>query len=421
MNPQTVGLLLNLCFFASGVFTLYGLYFAIVALFGFKKNKNAPKATPTTRFAVLIAARNEEGVIGNLVDSLQRQNYPKELYDIIVAPNNCTDKTEQVARQHGAQIFNPEGTITSKGQVLEQIIQTLLQNKTHDAICVFDADNLVHPDFLAEMNNTKQAGSAAAQGFRDSKNPVDTAVSTSYSICYWMVNRFYNSGRNALGLSGLINGSGFMVSMDLLSQLGGWNTCTMTEDYEFTAQCVLVGKKIDYVPSAIIYDEQPLTFTQSWKQRRRWSTGSLEGMELYLTELIKHAFVTKSWVPMDLALTFVTPLVQLISLVLGVVTAFLGAYGIARLQLLPISEYAIMAALCGVAMFTACTLLAAFVVWLNRGFAMRGASKGILYFAFFLISWLPISILSIFKRQKNWDSISHTCSVKIDTMENNTV
>ena len=109
----------------------------------------------------------------------------------------------------------------------------------YDAMCVFDADNLVHPDFLARMNDAVCAGHVAVQGFRDSKNPEQSAISGCYSICYWMLNRFYNSARSALGLSALVNGSGFTATAGLLRELGGWNTVTMTEDYEFSAQCAL--------------------------------------------------------------------------------------------------------------------------------------------------------------------------------------
>ena len=78
-----------------------------------------------------------------------------------------------------------------------------------------------------------------------------------------------------------MNGSGFAVTTALLRRLGGWHTVTMTEDYEFSAQCAMLGERVHFVPEALIYDEQPLTFRQSWKQRRRWTTGSLQGLQNY--------------------------------------------------------------------------------------------------------------------------------------------
>lgn len=416
MPSHLLTIMLNVLMIAGGLFTLYGVYFVVIALLGLKKPEEYPQAVKKAKIAVLIAARNEEAVIGHLVDSLKQQNYPDDKYEIFVAPNNCTDKTREVAQEHGATIFVPEDPIHSKGEVLSQLIDVLLEENRFDAICVFDADNLVHPEFLNKMNNALQTGVKVAQGFRDSKNPGVSPISTSYSVCYWMLNRFYNGGRQALGLSGLVNGSGFMVSMELLKRLGGWKTRTMTEDYEFSAQCVLAGERVQYVPGAVIYDEQPLTFVQSWKQRRRWSTGSVQGMELYLLALVNYSIKNRKWISMDMAMTFVMPVIQLVSLVVGIITMGLGFYRIYEFNIIPLTQLLWGVAFVLVAGFFVCALLAAFVVRLNLGSKMKGTLKGILYFAFFLLSWMPISIISIFKRQKTWDQVAHTCSTSIQEL-----
>ena len=39
----------------------------------------------------------------------------------------------------------------------------------------------------------------------------------------------------------MITGTGFMISSELLEKLGGWNSATISEDLELTAQCVLAG------------------------------------------------------------------------------------------------------------------------------------------------------------------------------------
>lgn len=392
--------------------TLYGAYFLFMGLLGFIRPKQLESKEGKARFALLIAARNEEAVIGHLVDSLQRQNYPRELYDIIVAPNNCTDDTAQVATAHGAQIFLPQGPITSKGQVLQQMCSQLMQEDTYQAICVFDADNLVHSDFLQHMNQALLNGAQAAQGFRDSKNPTDSAVSTCYSIGYWMLNQFYNQGRQWLGRSALINGSGFMVSLPLLRQLGGWHTCTMTEDYEFTAQCVLAGHRVHYVPRARIYDEQPLNFWQSWRQRRRWSTGSVQSMYLYLRPLLQKAWRDRDGVSLDLALSFATPGTQLASLALSGLS--LGMFF--RLMwhgVVLIPAWPLLAAGAALAAIGLCCLVAALVVYLHHQNRFDKMGRGILFFWIFLLSCMPIALLGFFKPQKSWDAIAHTRAMGI--------
>lgn len=298
--------------------SLYGLYFVGVALLGFGAGTSFSNAPPTVRFAVIIPARNEEKVIGHLVDSLRKQKYPQGLVDIIVVPNHCTDRTAQAALVHGARIYLPQTTPHTKGDVLGEAINALLTAARHDAICVFDADNLVHPDFLQHMNDAYHQGVCVATSTRDSKNPTGSPTALGSSMVYWLLSRFYNKCREKLGLSCLVTGSGFMVTMAHLQRQGGWHTQTLTEDYEFSAQCVLAGIRVRYVAQAIVYDEQPIAFRQSWRQRRRWTTGYLQGMRCYLGRLLACGLRGKSKACLDMAMTFVQPVMMTVSLIAAV-------------------------------------------------------------------------------------------------------
>ncbi len=399
---------------------LYSAYFAVVALFGLRRSKNAPAhAVPQKRFALVVAARNEAAVIGNLIDSLYKMEYPRELYEVIVAPNNCTDDTEAIAARHGARIFHPTGAIHSKGDVLRQVVDKLVLREDFDAMCVFDADNLAHAHFLSHMNDALCAGAEAAQGFRDSKNPEQSAISGCYSICYWMLNRFYNSARSALKLSALVNGSGFAVSTRLLQRLGGWHTVTMTEDYEFSAQCAMLGERVHFVPEAVIYDEQPLTFAQSWKQRRRWTTGSLQGLQQYGHGLFASFILHGSVVCLDMYLTFLVPLVQLLGTLLGLLSLALilsgGGIllgGVVLHGMLPVFLLVIfgcLASMIGSAAF------AAFTVALKNK-SLAGMTKGICSYWLFLASQMLLTLLSFVKKQKKWEPIDHSSAKRIEDM-----
>ncbi len=394
---------------------IYALYFGAIALVGlFRRTKAIPAAAPQKKFACVIAARNEALVIGNLVDSLYAQNYPADLFEVIVAPNNCTDETEAIARQHGARIFLAQGTIRSKGEVLTQIVDDVLLRENFDAMCVFDADNLVDQNFLQRMNDALCNGAQAAQGFRDSKNPEQSAISGCYSICYWMLNRFYNGARATLGLSSLVNGSGFAVTTDLLRKLGGWHTCTMTEDYEFSAQCAIAGGRVDFVPDAVIYDEQPLTFVQSWRQRRRWTTGSLQGLQTYGSTLFREMILRRSIVCLDMYLTFLTPFVQLAGAVLGLVGTILLLMG-KGFVIGSIFFNGVVAALIltlgGMLLSCLGTAAAATVTVLLKKETLHGMGWGIAAFWMFALSHMVLTLLSFVKQENVWRPIAHT-SVK---------
>jgi len=105
-------------------------------------------------FLVLIVARNEALVIGNLIDSLVKQNYPRELYDILVVPNNCSDNTALVSFEHGARILECSERIPIKRWKHSSFaIRNVPSDLIFDAYINFDADNVVHPDFLLQMNH----------------------------------------------------------------------------------------------------------------------------------------------------------------------------------------------------------------------------------------------------------------------------
>lgn len=252
----------------------FSLYFFIVALFCLKRMKRFEAVEAKTRFVCLIAARNEETVIGQLVESLQKQNYPRELYDIYVIPNNCTDGTADAAAAAGAHLFRCLDPVRCKGDALHQAVAWLLP-QGYDAFCVFDADNEANPNFLAEMNRAlASARSAKSRIF--AKNPRQSWVCACYETFFCNANLFLNRARSSIGLSARVIGTGFAVRRDLMEELGGWNTESLTEDAEFYAQLAARGEKTAFVPGAVTYDEEPLSFQESLIQRRRWMSGIME-------------------------------------------------------------------------------------------------------------------------------------------------
>ena len=102
----------------------------------------------------IIPAHNEEAVVANLVESLKHQDYPKELYDIYVIADNCTDKTAEVARKAGAIVYERfDETKKTKGFALNWFLgQKIEEDADYDAFCIFDADNIEDLNFLKNMN-----------------------------------------------------------------------------------------------------------------------------------------------------------------------------------------------------------------------------------------------------------------------------
>lgn len=258
---------------------LHSLYFLVTGLFAFFRSKiKVTETKPKTKFAILIAARNEARVIGNLVESLNKQDYPDKFYDVYTCVNNCTDNTLEVAKKAKSKIIDVKKKVKSKGEVLLYAFDEL-KNKDYDAYIVFDADNVVDSKFLSIMDNYYQSGYKFVQGRKDSSNIEANWISASYSLFYYMQNIFYNRARTRANMSATINGTGFMADKKFLEEK--FKPVTITEDIELSLICVLNDKKVVYADEAITYDEQPLEFKTSWKQRARWSFGIMQCAKNY--------------------------------------------------------------------------------------------------------------------------------------------
>ncbi|MCR4581249.1 MAG: glycosyltransferase family 2 protein, partial [Bacilli bacterium] len=292
----------------------YILYFGLTGLFAFKKSKTRiKKFSDKTKFAILIAARNEANVVGNLVKSLVNQKYDSNLYDVYVLPNNCSDNTADAAREAGAKVLDVTVPVKCKGDVLKFAFAQL-EKKDYDAYMVFDADNVVHPDFLHHMNNIYQSGYVCAQGRKDSKNMYDNWVSCSYSLFYSIQNLFFNKARTNVRMSATINGTGFMISKKFIDEVG-FNPTTVTEDIELSIWCILNDVPVIYTDDAITYDEQPTGFGDSIKQRTRWSVGIIQCCKKYNKALFKKAIKDRDKSAMDKVLFNIAPYTQIISLI----------------------------------------------------------------------------------------------------------
>ena len=274
------------------LFTLLYLYqgFYLVVGLLLRRHKDRHEPSRLHRFAVVVSARNEEQVIGELLDSLRKQNYPQELLDLYVVADNCTDDTAGAARKAGAFVYERRDPIhKGKGYAMDYLFRQLKEEgkDCYDGYFVFDADNLVDPNFVREMNRTFDKGYDAVTCYRNSKNFGDNWISAGYSIWFLREARFLNFPRTLLGTNCHVSGTGFLVSAKVIEENGGWPFHLLTEDIQFSVDCAIRGKRIGYCDSAVIYDEQPATFRQSWDQRLRWSKGFYQVDREYTVPLLK--------------------------------------------------------------------------------------------------------------------------------------
>ena len=211
----------NFCMFL--IFTMMYSY-QIVYMFVAFRAKRKPKKTSGNfqhhRYAVIIAARNEEVVIGQLIKTIKSQNYPKKLVDVFVIADNCTDQTAIVARKAGAIVrerFNKEEV--GKGYALNymiKIIEREYASRKYAGYFVFDADNLLDENYIAEMNKVYNQGYRVVTSYRNSKNFDHNWISSGYALWFLHEAEYLNLPRMTLGTSYAISGTGFLVDANLI-------------------------------------------------------------------------------------------------------------------------------------------------------------------------------------------------------------
>jgi len=398
------------------------MYYLIISLFGIYRKKNNKNIGDKTKFALIVAAHNEELVIGNIIESLKMMDYDKKLYDIFVIADNCTDKTAEIARKKGAIVRERfDKKRRGKGYALEWMFNIIFKmEKKYDAIAVFDADNLVHKNFLKEMNKKMCKGYKVVQGYLDSKNPEDTWVTGSYSIAFWSCNRMFQLARYNLGLSSQLGGTGFCIDTDILKELG-WGATCLTEDLEFSCKIILNGYKVGWAHDAIIYDEKPLTLAQSWRQRKRWMQGFADVSSRYFFKLMKKAIKSFNFTAFDCALYSIQPFVAILLGLSAIISLFQYVIKATNIvnnfnNIVYSIDFNLITIL--IILFSLFQILyTPLILILEKKFTFKVLLYYIVY-PIYAITWFPISIQGIMdKNNKEWSHTIHTRSMNIDELE----
>lgn len=399
------------------VFYAYQAFYLIVALFRKPVRHTAGKEH---KYAAVIAARNESAVIRYLIDSIRGQDYPEDKLAVFVVADNCTDDTAQVARDAGAIVYERFDTEhVGKGYALDYIFRKIEEDHGHEgyeAYMVFDADNLLAPGFVRAMNNEYDAGYKVLTSYRNTKNYGSNWISAGYSLWYLRESVYLNNSRMILGTSCAISGTGFLVDAELIHSQGGWIHHLLTEDIEFSTDCILHDIKIGYCADAMVYDEQPVTFEQSWKQRLRWSKGFYQVFGHYSWGLLKNLCAKRRFACYDMLMTLAPAVfVTLGSLLFNGGVAAWALYDPRSMrEVLPAALQAMGAAVMnGYLTLFVVGALTTYTEW--KKFSCSTLKKIVYMFTFpiFIFTYIPISVVALFKKVK-WAPIKHQVACSVD-------
>lgn len=396
----------------SVIFTLCYAYQFFYIFVGLLKKPKKFSAKKQHRFAVVVSARNESSVIGNLISSIRNQNYPQELVDIFIIADNCTDNTAEIARSAGAIVyerFNKEQV--GKGYALDwmfNIIESEYADRNYEGYIIFDADNVLDPNYIAEMNKVFDNGYRIITSYRNSKNYDTNWITAGYSLWFLREAKYLNNARMQLGTSCAISGTGFLVSADVIRENNGWIHHLLTEDIEFTTDSIIHGEKIGYCADAILYDEQPTKFSQSYTQRLRWAKGFYQVFRNYGAKLVKGVF-KGSFSCFDMLMTIMPAmLLTLISIAINIIAIPIGIINHSN-ELMTLISILVKT----VANFYGMFFLLGLITTITEADQIHCSKpKRVLYlftFPLFMLTYVPIAIVALF-RKIEWKPINHSVS-----------
>ena len=403
------------------LFTLCYAYQFFYLFVGLLKGEQKFKAVREHKFAAVISARNERDVIGQLISSIKSQNYPKDKLDVCVIADNCTDDTAQVAREAGAIVYERFNKVqVGKGYALDwlfKIIDRDHKDAGYEGYMIFDADNILDVNYVSEMNKVFDNGYDILTSYRNSKNFDSNWISAAYSLWFLREARYLNNSRMQLGTSCAISGTGFLVGANVIEGNGGWIHHLLTEDIEFTCDSVSKGMKIGYASKAVLYDEQPTKFSQSYTQRLRWAKGFYQVFANYGGKLLK-GVLKGSFSCLDMFMTVMPAMLLTLLSVLINVVAIPVAIATDAPETAILVQALIQTLVNFYGLFFILGLLTAITEWDQIHCVWYKKVLYLFTFPVFMLSYVPIAIIALFKKVE-WKPIKHSVVRTLDEVRSN--
>ncbi len=228
------------------------------------------------RLAVLVPAHDEEEGIAATLASLQACEYPRSLRRLIVIADNCTDATAARAAEAGAEVWertDPEQC--GKGFAVIWALRRLLDEADVDAVVMVDADCVVSTNLLDAIGRRIDSGASAVQVDYLAGNPEDSHVSALRFAGFALADTVRFLGKQRLGLSCGLVGTGMGFSRELLER-APWTATGLVEDGEYHLRLVLAGERAEFVPEAYVSQAVPTSMRASSAQQARWERGRLQ-------------------------------------------------------------------------------------------------------------------------------------------------
>ncbi|MGQ9552156.1 MAG: glycosyltransferase, partial [Candidatus Bathycorpusculaceae bacterium] len=266
------------------VWTLYNIPILAVGVRHLRRSgRKGRKASPSLveglpMVSIVVPVKDEERVIGRLLDALLRLDYPAEKREIIVVEDGSVDKTVEIcgeyAGKHGGKIKLVR-RLESDGK--PSALNFGLKHARGEIVGVFDADNVPERDVLLRaVGFFEDPLVAAVQGRQCCINADENMLTKFVSYEEGVRYETYLRGKDALNLFVPLTGSCYFVRRRVLEEVGGWDDGCLSEDMELSARLTERGYRVRYASDVRSWQETPAHLTQFFTQRTRWFRGCME-------------------------------------------------------------------------------------------------------------------------------------------------
>ena len=268
---------------------VYVVFFAIISLFYEKEDHIAIHAAALsnrmTKFLILYPAYKEDLVIINAVEQFLLQDYPKDLYTVIVISDHMQPETNERLKKLPITLLQPTFDKSSKAKAMQFAIENV--NSDYDNVVILDADNVVRPEFLSQLNILCSVYDAI-QCHRCAKN-ANNDVAVLDGASEEINNTLFRKAHNRLGLSSALIGSGMCFNYNLFKE-NVFKLTTAGEDREMEALLLHQGVFIKYAPDIHVFDEKVSNQDNFQRQRMRWMTAQVQSLFSQLPK-VPHALI----------------------------------------------------------------------------------------------------------------------------------
>jgi cellulose synthase/poly-beta-1,6-N-acetylglucosamine synthase-like glycosyltransferase len=396
------------------VWSLYNIPILAVGLKHLLKTKRKrdttakPNSKKLPTFSIIVPVKDEEKVVGRLLNSLLKLDYPSEKKDIIVVEDGSKDRTAKICAEYAAQYSDQIRLVhqsVSNGK--PSALNYALKHVKGEIVAVFDADNVLEPDLLFRAAGYFEGSSVTAvQGRACSINSDENMLARFISYEEMVRYETYIRGKDSLNLFVPLTGSCYFIRRSVLEDVGGWDDQALSEDMEMAARLTENNHNIKYASDVRSWQENPSSLAQLFRQRLRWFRGSME-VSLKYGRLLKH-LNKKSF---DAEVTLSGPYMFL-PCVLGYMLGLVSL-------VFPFSPDPVLTLMSqGLAAVNTITLalIGTALVYLTKPMKMRN----LLWLPFVYAYWMVQNLVAlcaffqvIFKRSRKWNKTAKTGAVDI--------